>query len=71
MSINPPFHNSMMPGQCLITTNYPFQNLGASFSFLLFISSTVGPPYKKESTEDPYSFVDEETGANRTNAPVP
>ncbi|XP_046457818.1 uncharacterized protein LOC124204732 isoform X1 [Daphnia pulex] len=29
-------------------------------------SNTGGPVYKDENTEDPYSFVDEETGANRS-----
>jgi len=34
------------------------------FSFSPVYSA--GPVYKDENTEDPYSFVDEETGANRT-----
>lgn len=31
-------------------------------------SNPAGPMYKEESTEDPYSFVDEETGAHRIAA---
>ena len=56
------------PGRTLVTTNCcPFR---CKF-FIPFIYLLAVGPYKEESTEDPYSFVDEETGANRTNAPVP
>ena len=38
------------------------------FVFILPLVHPAGPVYKEENAEDPYSFVDEETGVNRTAA---